>query len=327
MAKPLDVLIIGAGNIAGIFDSNMTNRDLPITHAGAYSRDQRFNILASVDPNEERRLEFMSKWAVPFGFSSIEDVINSGKNFDVISICSPTNNHVNDINNALKLKPKLIFSEKPISNSVLDSENVINDCQLNNIHLAVNYNRRWDPVVFKIKYEIKEGLWGKLRSVVGYYNKGILNNGSHMIDLLIFILGPIVLINTGKPVYDFFINDPSIPAFFEAYENVPIHLVCGHAEDYSLFELNFIFSKGILTMENGGLFWRERYSKSSQVFQGYKTLDEDVKRSGGYHSAMLAAIENIYKTIKFGDKLSSNGDSALATQRICESIKKLSLKE
>jgi predicted dehydrogenase len=322
----LRVLIVGCGNIAGSFDKERSPDDFPYTHAGAYARDGRFSITVCVEPDEQRRHEFMTTWGVPVGFSSIDEIPDSGCQFDVISICSPTTCHAHDLEIALQLKPKLIFCEKPVTTSLAQTERLVEVCRSNNILLVVNYSRRFDPDVAKLKSEIQEGRRGQLRSVVGIYNKGILNNGSHMMDLLNLLVGPMEIVKVGKPVYDFFPADPTVPVWLEGPGELPVYLVCGHAADYAIFELQLIFSLGVLTMEEGGMFWRERDASDSDMFKGYRLLDEGVRRAGEYPRTMIQAVDNIYRAIEQGELLASTGESALAAQRICEQISQQAIK-
>jgi predicted dehydrogenase len=319
---PLRVLIVGCGNIAGAFDVGRLTSGLPYTHAGAYMRDGRFTMTACVEPDEMRRKAFMDDWGVPAGFSSMDEVADAGYECDVISICSPTPSHAHDLETALHLKPKLIFCEKPATRSVAETERLAAECRKANIPLAVNYTRAWDPDVVKLQDGMHAGQWGQLRSVVGFYNKGILNNGSHMLDLLHRLVGPMDIVKVGKPVQDFFADDPSVPAWLEGPQGVPVQLVCGHAGDFAIFELQLVFSRGVLTMEEGGMFWRERRALDSDTFKGYRMLEEGVRRAGEYPRAMLRAVDNLYRAVSLGDPLASTGESALAAQRICEQIKR-----
>jgi predicted dehydrogenase len=319
--KPLQVLIVGCGNIAGGFDQGWSLSDWPYTHAGAYTRDGRFCLAMCVEPDDARRNDFMATWSIPVGFRTIEEVLDSGFCFDVISICSPTHAHVHDLEISLRLKPKLIFCEKPATPSLMETERLVNECCKKNILLVVNYSRRFDPDVIKLQDQIREQQWGQLHSVVGIYNKGILNNGSHMLDMLSFLVGPMVLIKVGKPIHDYFSNDPTVPVWLETANGLPVHLAYAHANDYAIFELQLIFSLGVLTMEEGGMFWRERRAKDSATFKGYRVLDEGLRRAGEYPRSMLQAVNNIYDALHQGIPLASTGESALNAQRLCEQIK------
>jgi predicted dehydrogenase len=320
--KPLDVLIVGCGNIAGGFDEGHLPADLPYTHAGAYVRDGRFTLAACVEPDDRRREAFMAIWSVPRGYRSIDELLDHAETFDVISICSPTSCHAHDLEIALRLKPKLIFCEKPLTTSLADSERWVKACDRANIPLAVNYTRRWDPDISRLLSAMQNGQWGELRSITGVYNKGVLNNGSHMVDLLHLLVGHMQIIKTGRPINDYLAVDPSVPVWLEGEHGVPIQLSCAHAEDYAVFELQFVFSQGMLTMEEGGMFWRERHAVVSDTFKGYHKLDEGLRRAGDYPKAMLLAIDNIYRVITEGTTLASTGRSALAAQRVCEQIRR-----
>lgn len=323
--SPLRVLIVGCGNIAGTFDLGRPASELPYTHAGAFTRDGRFSLAACVEPDEERRKAFMEAWGIPTGYPSIAEVVDSESQFDVISICSPTICHAHDLEMALRLKPQLIFCEKPVTTSAAETERLIVECRKANILLAVNYTRRWAPDILELQADMQVGRWGQLRSVVGYYNKGILNNGSHMLDLLHLLVGPMDIIKVGKPIQDFCPNDPTVPVWLEGANGLPVQLVCGHADDYAIFELQLVFSQGVLTMEDGGLFWRARRAVASDTFRGYRMLDAGIRRAGEYPSAMRGAVDNIYRAITQGDTLASTGESALVAQRVCELIKQQAL--
>lgn len=319
--SPLRVLIVGCGNIAGWFDFNRDVSEYPLTHAGAYLRNGHFQLAACVEPDADRRKAFMKRWAIPVGFNSIEDATADGKPFDVVSICSPTNSHANDLLLSLKLKPKLVFCEKPMTHSAASSELIVRKCQEAQILLAVNYTRRWDPSVTDLLSAIKSGRWGRLRGVVGYYNKGLLNNGSHMLDLLLLLLGPLRVVHVGEPINDHLPDDPTTPAWLETADRVPVQIACGHGGDFAIFELQFVFSKAVVAMEEGGLSWRERIARDSTMFEGYQVLDEGVRQAGGYMQSMLKSVENVYSAISSRTPLASTGESALAAQRLCEQIR------
>lgn len=322
-SHPLRVLIVGCGNIAGAFDQDRIGSDFPYTHAGAYSRDERFNLVACVEPDDSRRIKFMDFWGVPDGFRTINDVLNSDFQFDVVSICSPSDCHAHDLEVALRLKPKLIFCEKPVATSLGETQSLVDACRDDKILLAVNYSRRFDPDILILKAEMDSEKWGQLRSVNGYYNKGLLNNGSHMIDLLHLLIGGMKIVKVGESVKDFFQNDSTVPVWLEGPKGLPIHIACGHAKDYSIFEIQFVFSKGMLIMEDGGLFWRERRVEDSKTFKGYRVLNEGVRRAGKYPSAMKQSVDNIHRAITKGEPLISSGDSAVLAQQMCEKIRQM----
>jgi len=317
---PMRTLVVGCGNIAGRFDAGRLG-DWPRTHAGAYTRDGRFALAACVEPDDARRAEFMQSWKVAAGFRSMEEAARDKGRFDVISICSPTASHAHDLRAALGLQPKLIFCEKPATASAAETALLVAACREARVGLAVNYTRRWDPAVADLKQSMEEGRWGALRSVVGYYNKGLMNNGSHMLDLLHLLLGPLRVVHVGKPVEDSFADDPTLPAWLETADGLPVQIACAHAADFAFFELQLVFAGAVIAMEEGGLYWRERAAADSAEFAGYRVPGEGVRRPGGYAQAMQRSVDNIFGAIRRRDPLASTGESALAAQELCEEIR------
>ena len=313
-------LIVGCGNIGGRFDFARAPA-LPLTHAGAYQRDGRFQLDACVEPDDVRRDEFMRAWRIPAGFRSLEEATDLTDNLDVISICSPTASHATNLEAALALRPRIIFCEKPVSTTLPQAESLVASCARARVPLAVNYTRRWDPDVADLKRGVDEGRWGPLRAVTGHYNKGLLNNGSHMLDLLHFLLGPLRVVHAGRPIPDFFPDDPSIPVWMETAVGLTVQLGCAHAADYAFFELQLVFAQTVITMEEGGLFWRERPATDSAEFAGYRVPGDGARRPGSYAQAMLRSVDNIFGAVTRAQPLASTGESALAAQRLCEEIR------
>ncbi|MEO5327920.1 MAG: Gfo/Idh/MocA family oxidoreductase [Magnetococcus sp. THC-1_WYH] len=320
----LSCLIIGCGNIAGDFDADKKSDQLPLTHAGAYTQHGGFRLWACIDPNREKRAGFMQRWNIEEGYDSVDALGQQIGRFDVISICSPTPAHRTDVDAALALRPRVLFCEKPLASNLKNAEAIVAACEQAGVPLIVNYNRRWDASVIRLKHEIENGSWGRVRSVSGVYTRGVSNNGSHMLDLLHFLLGPLRLTAVGVPVFDGFEDDPSVPMSLLTDTNITVALTCGHAHDYSLFELQIVTEFGVISMEDGGLVWRIRRAVPSPLFKNYRTLDSGSGQvDGALRGAMLAAVREVHRTANGERILTSSGHNALAAIRICETAKHL----
>ena len=147
-------------------------------------------------------MAFKNKWGFENIYSSLNQINHKSDRFDVISICSPTSVHKESLEFAIKACPKLVFCEKPITEDITTTQSLINMYKKNNIPLAVNFTRRWMTDIHEFSEDLKSKKWGKIRSIVGHYNKGLLNNGSHLIDLIHFLGGPLTINYVGKPIFD-----------------------------------------------------------------------------------------------------------------------------
>ena len=320
MSMRYKVLIIGCGNIAGGYDMCQPEEALPLSHAKAFMRHGGFEISACIDPNVQKREIFQKRWKVQHGFASLNELSQQLGSFDVISICSPTQFHSSDIQAALTLHPKLIFCEKPLTLSVAETSRAINDCSSQSVLLAINYSRRWSPQVIRLKRELKQGQWGSVRSISAIYNKGLLNNGSHMIDLFFNLFGPVLLTHVGMTVFDHFQYDPSVEVCLKTLDGVPIQLNVGHAQDYALFEMHIVTERGVISMEDGGSRWRLRRAGPSKQFPGYSFLNCGDWMEPHGTNALTVAVANLHNALTNVEELACTGIHALQAQDLCEKI-------
>jgi predicted dehydrogenase len=321
LAAPYRLLVIGCGNIAGGFDAGRDPALPPLTHAGAFSRDPRCTIAACVDPDEGRREAFMRRWGVRHGYGKVAQALAEGA-YDIVSICSPTALHPEHVRATLRSRPRMVFCEKPLAPTLAQARAIVRECKRAGVVLAVNHSRRWAPDVRRLADELRAGHWGAVRSVSGTYNKGVLNNGSHLVDLVQLLLGPMRLIHAGTAIHDHWPDDPSVPAMLESEQGVPAQLVVADARDYAVFELQIITERGVITIEDGGLQWRVRRVIDSPHFRGYRVLDDGERRPGEYLQSAARAADDLLRCLSLGGEPASTGDSALMAQTLCDQMRR-----
>ena len=314
-------MIIGCGNIAGGLDSGeIDSARAPLTHAKAYRAHEYFDVLGCVDSDPEQRFKFQKYWSLDHSFSSIEEAISKKIEVDIISICSPTDYHGAHLEQVLALNPKLVFCEKPLHSDALGAQKIVEVYKRHNVHLMVNYSRRFDTSVVSFKQSITEGEFGELRAVSGWYNKGLLNNGSHLLDLLIFLFGNLSIEHVGDALYDYNLTDPSLPLVLATSEGISIALSCGNSNDFSLIELEFLFSNARVKMLNGGRQWSVEGVIEDAIFKGYKSLGPSKVSDGEYMQVFQNALSNIHNCLSKQRQLKSSGEDALCVMNLYSEI-------
>ena len=325
MNNKFKVLLIGCGNMAGGYDLLQPGDALPLGHVKAFHQHGGFEVTSCIEPNTAQRQAFQSRWQVPHGYALWQDLPHHVGSFDVISICSPTGLHAEDIQAALALKPRLIFCEKPVTLHLAQTQQAVTSCARQQVLLAVNHSRRWSPDVLQLKQNLAQGQWGAVRSVSAVYNKGILNNGSHMMDLLLNLFGPLLITHVGQAVVDYFDADPSVDACLQTADGVPIQLNVAHAQDYALFEMQIFTEKGVIAMEDGGARWRFRTAAPSAQLPGYNFLNHDEWVAPQGSPALRNAVANLHNALTQGTALACSGIHALQAQSLCEQIQQRAL--
>lgn len=321
VSETLDVLIVGCGRIAGGFDEGRAGP--PLSHAGAYRAHGGFRLVACVEPDMARRNAFMAAWQVARGFATLEEVLASGLRFDIASLCTPTADHAVALERLLAARPRAVLCEKPVTGDLAASRRIVADFAAAGVPLAVNHMRRFDPRMRALKNEIAGGAWGAVRSVAGLYNKGVLNNGSHLVDLIHLLLGPLEPVAVAGVRQDGMPGDPTVDAVLQLGDGTPVHLIGADARDYAVFDLDIVAEAGLVTLCDSGFRLATRRTRPSPRFAGYRDLDDGTVEATGLDGAMVAAVTNLHDAVTGGAPLWSDGASALAAQETCETLRSM----
>jgi UDP-N-acetyl-2-amino-2-deoxyglucuronate dehydrogenase len=178
-------------------------------HAEMITRNPEAELVAIADVLTAKQVN-AEQFGVPF-FNSIEDLLSSGIEIDVVNIASPNGFHSEHALKALEAR-KHVVVEKPMALSKADAEKVIfKALQVHRQVFAVMQNRYSPPSVW-IKEMVEGGLLGKVFLVQlncywnrdnRYYKAGswhgnkeldggtLFTQFSHFIDILYWLFGDI----------------------------------------------------------------------------------------------------------------------------------------
>ncbi|MEM7702475.1 MAG: Gfo/Idh/MocA family oxidoreductase [Pseudomonadota bacterium] len=322
------VLIIGCGAIAGGYDADSSPDDWPLSHAGAIARDARFTLSACVDPDQAARGAFLERWRVPEGAGSLEAMEALPGQYDLVVIASPTPLHAEHLERALAMRPKAIFCEKPLAHSLGEARRLFEKAAARRVPLTINYTRRWQPGLCALVSSVREtSEWGRLLSAVGTYSKGVVHNGSHMVDLAMMFAGPLEVCAVGPALCDYWDDDPTVDAILTANNTgAAIHLVGGDCRAVTQFELVLSFERGEIAIRDGGLRIETRRVGASGVFAGYRQLSPPESAPGRYPEAMAAAYDNLAEVIAGKASPKWSNIHGITAQELCEEIRMKALK-
>lgn len=296
----LNALIIGSGQIAAGYDNPQDN--CVLTHAHAYTKHDKFNLLGFYDFDFEKAKIAAAKWGVN-AFSALDEI----KNVDVVSICSPDNFHLSSLKEALRLNPKLVFLEKPLSDNLEEAKEIIEISK--KVPILVNYSRRFVPEFQELSKKIKEGKFGAFQYGVGYYGKGFIHNGSHMTNLLDLLVGKVTNADIVQEFEDFYPNDKTKTAILTI--NNKIFTMKGlDCRNYTIFELDLMFEKGRIRILESGKKIEIYLPKESDKYAGYVNLELSETINTNLDFAMLNAVDNIYQHLENKKPLKSTVQQA-----------------
>ena len=236
--------IVGCGKIGVSFDS--PNDNSIRTHLKSYIDNKECKLVAVCDPNLKKVKQVSSNWKKIKSYTSLEKLLEENS-IDVLSICSPTEKHFENFSLACKAGVKKIWLEKPSAENSNLIEKMIQIKNEFGVNVFVNYFRRYDPSFIELKNELAD--IGNLVSISGLYTKGLRNNGSHLIDLLIWLVGPIKNQNLTT---DFVGMKFPSASFNLSFKNIDANIKSLNYKNFEMFELDIIGSSGRVVINDSG---------------------------------------------------------------------------
>ena len=179
--------LIGCGRIgAGISDSG-ASRIRP--HAEATRKSSRIRLVAACDTDPIRLRRAADRWGIPATYGDFRSMLEKEK-LDLLSIASPTKTHAPMLL-AAAAQPGLLGAlvEKPVAGSLEEARELAERLRDFGIVVGVHYGRRFCPVYRRWAEAVSEGFLGEIQAAHGIYTGGMNQNGTHLLDLLLWFLG------------------------------------------------------------------------------------------------------------------------------------------
>lgn len=318
----ISAAIVGCGRIAGGYDEPVPAVP-PRTHAGAYRARADVRLVACVDPDAERREAFARRWGVERQFADLGELRRADLPLDVVSLCTPDARHADDLAALAEIPVRAVFAEKPLALDPVAAEKIVASYALAKRGLAVAYLRRWDPAIGELADAIAANRYGPFRGAQAHYGKGLMHNGSHMVDLLVSLVGALRPVAARARFAGPDAGDPTIEAELETVDGAPVRLLATEHRDYDLFEATLVFARGVVELKEGASIVVERLAEATPGYAGHRRPSQGVRRPSRQAEAMERAVANVIGWLDTGAPLACDGAIALDALRVCARIREL----
>ncbi len=265
--RKLKAAIIGCGRIAYGFSKD-PKRPKPATHFEAYKGNTSIDLVAVCDSDNSRSGDFGPDCRF---YEDYRKLINE-QHPDVISICTPPDSHFEIACYAVNAGVRAVFCEKPMVLSLKEADELVELVKKRKTVFAVNFLRRWDPFLNRIADFIMSGELGEIVSVDCYYTAGIINTGSHMIDLLRMLTGSEVESVKSDVRDKNKFPDPTIDVVLRCDEQFNCYFHGMEKDDYMIFEMSIYGSKGKIVLYDNVRKADYLIPADSPNMSGYKEL-------------------------------------------------------
>jgi predicted dehydrogenase len=312
--------IIGCGKIGSDNALDPRIKDIS-THAGAYVDCLHTDLVAICDINSDKLERCGKIWNVPNCYQDYQKMLIEIQP-DIVSICTPDKTHYSIILHMLKTSQvKAIFAEKPLTIYLEEALEIVNFAEKKEILIAVNYSRRYSPIIINLKKALKGGSLGKIMKINGYYTKGTIHNGTHWFDLACFLVGDIVKVQ-GYDILKETEPDPTYDVLIEFDNGANGYLHACDTTKFSIFEMDIIGTAGRIILKEFGHIL-EIYNVSDSPYNtGFKSLIFKDTQSNVMNNLLLYAVEDIVQCLQQRGKIPvCSGKDGVASLKIACSVR------
>jgi predicted dehydrogenase len=193
VSEPLQLGLVGYGAGGRLFHSPFIAAAEGITLSGIVTR------------SPDRVAEARNDWPDVPVFSTLEAMLESG--VDAVTITTPPITHVDLAATAIAHGVHAVV-DKPFAPSVAEARQLIDLAEAGGVLLSVYQNRRWDSDLVTLAQVVESGELGNLWRVhsrmdqdnyasvhPGRGNGLLLDLGTHLIDQMVCLLGPVATVD------------------------------------------------------------------------------------------------------------------------------------
>jgi predicted dehydrogenase len=255
-------------------------------------------------------------YGVPAVYHSVEALV-SGETADVVLVCTPDHTHA-AIGLAALAVPSLraLVMEKPVASTGEEAEAFIAAAAQKNVTLAVNYSRRYAAGIQHLREALRAE---KIRSISGYYTKGVRHNGTHWFDLAEFLGGPISRVSAGDSMGEGG-DDPTLDVQLQCSSGATGFLKGCAEGEYSLFEMDICTDRGRYALTDFARTLQTWRAAASPTRAGYRELIPAGTSSTTLGDALPRLWQDLADSLDQSRPPLSNGHTALRALRVAEIV-------
>jgi predicted dehydrogenase len=305
--------IVGLGRAGLLFDEDEKRQGV-WTHFTAYERlEDRFELVAVCDIDERRRALASARRPSVRPFDSLTELL-AAVPLDVVSLCTPIELHSGQVVECAG-RVRAIVCEKPLSSDLESGERATAACAYAGTALAVNYYKRFAGPVQEAARLLAAGTIGAVRGASALYSGPLDAVGSHAIDLLQFLVGPLRIEHVVR------VGDRETAVGTFGSEGMATVATTGPRHDL-VFELDLIGSEGRLRiLDNCDRLELFRFAESAH-YDGYRELTAQTAIESPAAEAFLPLFLEVAALLDgTRARLTSDGASALQTQLALDRIR------
>lgn len=307
--------VIGCGRIGADAGEPGTGSSRIASHAAAYATCPRTELVALCDTDPERLARAGQRWSVRSLYEDPSEML-AAERPDIVSVCTPPASHPAVLGESVRHGARGVLLEKPLAADLEGAKAILEVASSSPTTLAVNYIRRFPPVYRQAMADVREGRLGRIQHVGVLYTKGILNNGSHALDLLRAFFGEPASAEVvrGDPSGA---ADPTLSARIGFADGLEAWLGGVDGEAYNVFDVDIVGTEGRIVFTDLGHMLHRYPVQDSRAEHGFRQLRAAAAaQPTELSSAVRYAVEDLVRSIETGVEPACTPNDAYAAMAL-----------
>jgi len=157
-------------------------------HAAAYAAGvQAGRLVACCDMNADRLQAFATRFSIPGRFSDLDAMIAAVRP-DLLHVVASPAFRPAILDAVLRARPRAVLVEKPLAVRPEEAAAWVDGCRDAGVALFVNHQLRYHRPFLRVREILRSGALGPLQFVRGSCRGNLLEQGTHLFDLLLLML-------------------------------------------------------------------------------------------------------------------------------------------
>jgi predicted dehydrogenase len=157
------------------------------THTRGFNALQSAEVVAAADISKESVDKFGEEFSVSARYTDFREMLQQEQP-DIVSVCTWPGTHAEATIAAAESNVKGILCEKPMCINLGEADAMIEACEKSGTKLAIGHHSRFIARNTAARNLIAEGVIGQPTLMIRRVGGGLLNNGSHAVDLMRYLL-------------------------------------------------------------------------------------------------------------------------------------------
>ena len=276
ICNPKGALLIGAGNIGALYDLERTRDGVAQTHLSALAKCKAIDWIDVVETNPMTIQRIKKKPKIRFCCASFQELEAHSNEYQIACIATPSDTHFSALRalNNSSITVRHVLCEKPLFSNLSEFHTQLPEVRKMRFPITVNYPRSWSLDNINLLDDAARHDLGAFVSGTASYGKGLKNNGSHMINLLMQIFDGIPEITYVSKSSIAGNNGDRTLSFGLLINHSEIMVTATSSSSFSMFEIDLIFEHGRIVLTNGGRNIEYYTPYPDPDYEGYHLLQK-----------------------------------------------------